>query len=263
MYQKLYNSKRFKRFASLFGLALFISACHQSCGGPFQEQAAAPGGLIVGAVMHAPGREALKPFERRRYADQLATSILTANPELSGSIDSYEYLSLRIGAPLGSLLNGYRAGGDFSPAALEALKTAQLRRRYLMMVSILPEEQSFPLKPDVEPVIGRLNREIPDYRDQSRQTILLTAVRVQVFDTITARKISDNIVRSDDGGQILANEYKSRQYVGNSVIASISNAVSNALRKTPEGKYPPPPARDDVLRHIWTRVAVQLPEDVF
>jgi len=218
---------------------------------------------VVGAVVNATGRPALRPFERRRYADQIASSILLANPELSGNIDSYEYLSRRVGAPLGSLLKGYRAEGDFSSRALASLKSAELRRRYLMMVSILPEEQSFPLKPDIEPVIGKLNRDVDDYYDQNRQTILLTAVRVQVFDTVTARKISDNLVRSDDGGRMLATEFKSRQYVGNSVFASITNAVSNALKSSPEGRYPPPPKRDDVLSHIWTRIAQQLPGEVF
>ena len=273
MYQYLYNPKKFQRFTSLFGLALFVSACHQSCGGHFEvgepgaggtaEKVSVPSGLVVGAVVNATGRPALRSFERRRYADQIASSILAANPELSGNIDSYEYLSRRVGAPLGTLLKGYRAEGDFSSGALQSLKSAELRRRYLMMVSILPQEQSFPLKPDIEPVIGKLNREVKDYYDQNRQTILLTAVRVQVFDTVTGSKISDNLVRSDDGDRMLATESRSRQYVGNSVLATITNAVSNALSNSPEGQYPLPPKRDDVLNHIWTRIAEQVPRQVF
>ena len=261
MYQKLYNSKRSRRFTSLVGLALFVSACHQSCGGPFLGQAA-PGGLVVGAVINATGRPTLQPSDRWRYADQLASSILDANPELSGNIDSYEYLARRVGAPLGTLFKEYRNEGDFNSQALASLKSAELRRRYLMMVSILPEEQSFPLQPDNEPVIGRLNLEVGDYREQNRQTVLLAGVRVQVFDTVTARKIYDKVVRSDDGGRVLANETTSRQYVGNSVLASVTNAFTNALSGSVGDKYPPPPKRDDVLRHIWTRVAVQLPREV-
>ncbi len=262
MFQNLYSGKRPRRFASLVGLALFVSACHQSCGGPFADFSA-PGGLVVGAVINAPGRPILSSSDRWRYADQLASSILAANPEVSGNIDSYEYLARRVGAPLGPLLKGYRLEGDLSTDALDSLKSAELRRRYLMLVSILPEEQSFPLKPDTKPVIGRLNGEVHDYRDQKRQTILLTAVRVQVFDTVSARKISDYVVRSDDGGRILANESNSREYVGNSVFASITNSLSNALNGSADGKYPPPPKRDDVLRHIWNRVAVQLPGGIF
>ena len=164
MYQKLYNSRRSRRLASLFGLALFVSACHTSCS-PFSELSA-PNGLVVGAVINASGRPALSSADRWRYSDQLASSILAANPELSGNIDSYEYLARRVGAPLKSLLKGYRLEGDLNPRALESLKSAELRRRYLMLVSILPEEQSFPLKPDSRPVIGKLNREVHDYRDQ-------------------------------------------------------------------------------------------------
>ena len=108
-----------------------------------------------------------------------------------------------------------------------------------------------------------MNREVKDYYDQNRQTILLTAVRVQVFDTVTGSKISDNLVRSDDGDRMLATESRSRQYVGNSVLATITNAVSNALSNSPEGQYPPPPKRDDVLNHIWTRIAEQVPRQVF
>ncbi len=261
MFHKLYNAKRSRRFALLFGLALFVSACHTSCS-PFSELSV-PNGLVVGAVINAPGRSVLTSADRWRYSDQLASAILAANPELSGNIDSYEYLARRVGAPLDSLLKAYRVEGDLSSRALESLKSAELRRRYLMLVSILPEEQSFPLKPDTSPVVGRLNRDVHDYRDHNRQTILLTAVRVQVFDTVSARKIADNIVRSDDGGRMLATESRSREYVGNSVFATITNSVSNALKGSADGKHPPPPKRDDVLRHIWTRVAVQLPGNVY
>jgi len=262
MYQKLYKSKQFKRFASLFGLALFVSACHQGCQPPIAEQYA-PSGLVVGAVVNAPGRPVLRSFERWRYADQLASRILDSNPELSGSVDSYEYLSRRVGAPLSSLLQSFRLEGDLSERALHAFKHAELRRRYLMMVTILPEEQSFPLKPDIKPVVGQMNREVQDYYDLNRQTILLTAVRVQVYDTVSARMVSSAVIRSDDGGRMLATENSSRKYVGNSLLASISNSVSNALNGSISGAYPKPPKHDDVLERIWTRVAAQLPPDVF
>jgi len=258
MFQKLYSSKSW-RLVSRFGLVISVAAGLQSCAAFLPST---PAGLIVGPVINANGRPSLQPADRWRYADQLASSILDANPELSGNLDSYEYLARRVGAPLEPLLKAYRKQGDLNSKALESLQSAELRRRYLMMVSILPEEQSFPLKPDIQPVIGKLNREVRDYRDQHKQTILLAGVRVQVFDTFAGRKISDSIVRSDDGGRILANESKSRQYVGNSVFATVTNALSNALNAE-DGKYPPPPNREDVLRHIWTRVAVQLPRAVY
>jgi len=115
--------------------------------GSFQsyEQDRLPGGLVVGAVVNAEGRSALKPYQRWRYADQVASHILAVNPGLSGHVDSYEYMAARVGKPLDSLLKGYRREGRFNSDAIEALTQSQLRRRYLMMVNILPNEQSFPL----------------------------------------------------------------------------------------------------------------------
>lgn len=220
-------------------------------------------GLVVGAVMNANGRSSLSSHQRWRYTDQLASSILTANPELSGSIDSFEYLNRRVGAPLKTVLQNYRLEGNLNGQSLEVLKNAQLRRRYLMLASILPNEQSFPVKQDLEPVIGQLNRDVHDYYDLNRQTVLLTAVRVQIYDTYTGRQISDTVVRSDDGGRMLATESRSRKYVGNSLLASISNSIANGLNGSVAGAYPAPPKRDDVLAQIWKRVAEQMPAAIF
>lgn len=261
MYQKLYKLIPFKRLALLPALAFLVSSCQSfdPCGG----NQCPPEGLIVGAVVHAQGRSALQPFERWRYADQLASHILASHPQLSGSVDSYQYLSRRMGTPLNPLIQSYRLDGELSTRALESLKRAELRRRYLLLASILPNEQSFPLKPDIEPVIGQLNSEVHDYYDLNRQTILMTGVRVQVYDTYSQRKVFDKVVASDDGNHMLATQSRSRQYVGNSLLASISNTVSNALNGSASGAYPAPPKRDDVLTHIWGRIAAQLPGDVF
>jgi len=67
-------------------LPMALPAC-----GSFQsyEQDRLPGGLVVGAVVNAEGRSALKPYQRWRYADQVASHILAVNPGLSGHVDSY------------------------------------------------------------------------------------------------------------------------------------------------------------------------------
>lgn len=301
MYQKLYKSMRLGRIISLGLMAVWLSACQsipnhddgfgRGASGHGADHCHGDGcdaaehafdhnhshnhgsnssrarsnhdGLIVGAVVNANGRSSLSSSERWRYTDQLATHILQAKPELSGSIDSYEYLNRRVGAPLKGLLKNYRLQGDLSPQALQTLKSAQLRRRYLMLASILPNEQSFPLKPDLEPVIGQINRDVHDYYDLSQQTILLTAVRVQIYDTYNGSQVFDTVVRSDDGGRMLATESRSRKYVGNSLLASISNSIANGLNGSTVGAYPAPPKRDDVLAHIWGRVAQKLPGNIF
>lgn len=275
MYQKLYNWKQIRRIATVSIGALLLAACHSCVVPPDPDNQFGnrlgdqygdridPSGLVVGAVISSAGGPQLKPFERWRYADQLASTILHNNPELSGHIDSYEYLVKRVGEPLNSLLQGYRLEGDLSDRALETLKRKQLRRRYLMLVTLLPNEQSLPLKPDMQPVIGPINREVQDYYDLNRQTVLLTSVRVQVYDTVSARKISDITVRSDEGGRMLATESKSRKYVGNSLLASISNSVSNVINGGAGDGYPAAPRKDDVLAFIWGHVAEKLPAELF
>ena len=220
-------------------------------------------GLIVGAVVNAEGRSSLEAYERWRYADQLASRILKTNPELSGSVDSYQYLSKRVGKPLGLILKKFRLDGELDDSALETLKSAQLRRRYLLLASIQPEEESVQLKPQSEPVVGPVNRSVHDYHDEKRLTVLFASVRVQIYDTFSGRKIFDDTIRSDDGGRILAAENSYREYVGNSIFASISNSIANGLTGSAGGAYPAPPERDDVLVFLWERVAEKLPGDVF
>ena len=210
------------------------------------------GGLALGAVVNGRGRPALKPFERWRYADQLASHILLANPELEGQVDSYEYVSRRVGQPFASLVQGYRLEGDLSSRAIEQFRQHQLRRKYLMMVTITPLDQEIPLTPDREEVAGNLNKEVQDYYEERYQTIRLASVRVQVYDTESAAKVADREFRSDDNGVALATERQSKKYVGNSILAKLSNIATDP---NGEGKHPKAPSREVVLNYIWERVA--------
>jgi len=73
---------------------------------------------------------------------------------------------------------------------------------------------------------------VDDYYDLNRQTVLLTAVEVTIYDTTSGREIFKRLVRSDDGGRTLANESRSRKYVGN-------------------------------FNRIWNSIATQVPNEVF
>lgn len=287
MYQKMYSKMKLGRLLLPGTLVMCLSACQSfgpGYGGHCHGDDCTGGGhafdhdhnhdhaynathinaegLIVGAVMNA-GTEELKDYQRWRYADRLASNILDVNPQLSGNIDSYQYLSKRIGKkPLKSLLESYRLNGEFSGSALDALKTAQLRRRYLMMARLSSYEESLPLKPDNEPVVGPYNREVHDYYDYNRQTVLRTAVMVQVYDTYTGSKIHEEIITSHDGGHMLATQNSAKQYVGNSVAAAITNTIANGLTGS-SAAYPAPPSKDAVLDLIWRRVATKLPGEIF
>ena len=179
MFQKLYKRKQIQRIAVVFALGLFSASCAffpiddiESKGSVFDrsgvsvsgvsDAGAAASGLAVGAVVSANGRDALKPYQRWRYADQLASHILAANPQLQGQVDSYEYVSKRMGAPFAKLVKGYRQTGDLDGLALDALRSAELRRRHLMMVNILPFEEVNELSSDSKDIVGRYNDEVDD-----------------------------------------------------------------------------------------------------
>jgi len=289
MYQILYKLKQTRHIAVVCALGLFATSCaflpghyHGHDHGPGHTSADHAGGvhggsgdgygygggaraevpesgLAIGAVVAAQGRSALKPYKHWRHADRLASHILNANPHMQGRIDSYEYVSKRMGAPFKELVKSYRLNGDLDAEALNAVRSAQLRRRYLMMVSILPNEETIELSPDKEAVIGRLNEDVDDYYDVRYQTIRLASVRVQVYDTVSGQKLSDDIFRSDDGGVSLAAERNSRKYVGNSIVATISNSATNGFR---ESEYPPAPANDTVYNYLWGRIARGVPGGV-
>ena len=216
-------------------------------------------GLAVGAVVSAAGGKALKPYLRWSYADKLASQILEFNPRMRGQVDSYEYVSRRMGKSFSSLIENYREVGDLDGAALVALREAQLRRRFLMMVNILPLDQVIQLEPDAAPVIGRLNEEVDDYYDMRYQTVRLQELRVQIYDTAAGQKIFDEVFRSDDGGLSLASERSARKYVGNSLVAALSNSLANGFR---DSEHPAAPKAEAVLERVWRNVAQALPAGV-
>lgn len=269
MYQILYKWRLIRRIVAVSSFGLFSVSCaigHFDHGQPVQpgygHQSGASGyqglpdrGLAVGAVVSADGRDALKPYLRWRYADQLASHILYTHPHMQGQVDSYEYVSRRVRS-FDSLLKRYRQQGDLDGEALRTLREAELRRRYLMMVSILPGEESIELPPDLDPVVGHLNEKVDDYYDMRYHTIRLMTVRVQIFDTAAGQKIFDDVFSSNDGGVALASERRTRKYVGNSLVAALSNSASNGFRHT---EYPPAPKIDVVFDRLWQRVAQALP----
>ena len=261
MYQKLNKSSQIKCFLIAVSAALLTSCTNGHIGSgsgggisiDFSDE-----GLAVGTVVHAQGRSALAPYQRWRLADQLASHILYSSPHLEGKVDSYEYVAKRVGEPFGSLVQSYRLEGDLSDRALSVFRDAELRRRYLMMVSISPLEESIELHPDASPVVGQMNREVKDYYDMRYQTIRLAEIRVQVYDTFSASKVSDQVYRSDDNGVSLARERNSRQYVGNSLLAALSNSASNGFKHS-SNAYPPAPSNDDVMNYLWRGIASSLP----
>ena len=259
MYRKLNKKRLFQQIAFVSSLAV-LSSCSWFFSSDFDSDGGggnfsvdfSNGGLAIGTVVAANGRKALKPFERWRYADQLASHVLLANPDLEGKVDSYEYVSRRVGKPFASLVQGYRLEGDLSQQAIEQFRQFELRRKYLLMATITPLEQEIQLPPDRVQIPGDLNKEVEDYEEVRYQTVRLASVRVQLYDTESATKIAEREFRSDDNGVSIATERESRKYVGNSLLATLSNIATDP---NGDGKYPPAPSRDVVLNYIWERIA--------
>lgn len=255
MYHKTYSVGRIWRILLTISLAALLAACATLRPGDEGY------GLVVGAVVNDSGLESLKGYERWRYADQIASHILGANPHLEGHIDSYQYAAKRVGKPFSSLIASYRLEGDLSRRALEAFQQAELRRSLMLLVTILPGEEKENLDPKVEALTGNINNNLDDYYDVEYQTIRTLAVRAQVYDTASGRKVFEQVYRSDDNGKTLANERSTRKYVGNSVLAALSNAARNGVKSGGEG-FPPAPKKDDVLTFIWSRVGFTLPGEL-
>ncbi len=230
-----------------------------SASGAFNPGTISVGGLAVGFVVNHESSKSLKSYQRHLYSDQLATFILENNPQLKGNIDSYNYVSTRIGKPFESLINSYKLEGDLSPRALTQLKNAQLRRRFLMLVSILPVDEEIQMSVDVEPVLGAAYPEVEDYEDVRYQTGRLKAVKVQVYDTSQGRKVLDQIYSSDHGGLLLAAERNGRRYVGNSLLGAMANSVTNRIRNSGSSGHPPAPSSAATLNYIWERIAKSMP----
>lgn len=256
--------------ALCIGLSLLCTSCaslmsdssaqrdYQSAS--YNERSIEAGGLAVGLVANLKGSKKLKSYERHLYADQVASHILNANPDLQGNIDSYAYVSARMGDDVfGSMADSYRMEGELSPRALQQVKQVKLRRRFLMLVSILPVNDTLQLPVGVDAVTGKSNPELSDYEDVRFQTARLKAVRVQVYDTAKARKVLDKIYTSGDENRMLATERTGRRYKGNSLLGALANSVSNRVQHASDVEHPPAPSERDTLHYIWQRIGESLP----
>lgn len=216
-------------------------------------------GIAVGFVVNSGATSALKPYERQRYTDKLASAILELNPDLTGRLDSYGYVSARVGKGFSELINSYRLEGELSNRALRQIETAQLRRRYLMLATIAPVDQVVELPAEVRPRPGPSNYELDDYEQVRLHTVRLNLIRIEVYDTRGGQKVFEEEFSSDDQNTMLATEEGGVRYVGNSLLAAIANGVSNRIRHGSDLKHPKAPGRDVTLDHLWLQVAKSLP----
>ncbi len=216
-------------------------------------------GLAVGFVVNSGESSALKAYQRLRHTDKLASAILHYNPGLSGKIDSYGYVSARIGDGFSELINSYRLEGELSSRAINQLRASQLRRRYLMLAMIAPIDQVVELPAEVKPRSGPRNLDLNDYEDVRLHTVRLNVVRVEVYDTVSGQRVFQQEYSSDDQNTMLAAEEDGVRYVGNSLLAAIANGVSNRIRHGADLKHPSAPDKDLTLDHLWRQVAQSLP----
>jgi len=295
MYQKMYNMRRLRN-ATMASALTFLSACsvlggsdwsfyraqgdggdirggHHSHGdghgGSRDQSGQDPNGyesgfppkdgIAVGAIVSAGGGTSLKSYQRWKYSDQLASHMLSSNPELRGRVDSYQYVSKRIGKPYGAILEGYRLEGDLTSNALQQIQGYKLRRRFLLLASILPYEETTELPPERKVVTGRLNPEVKDYYDVRYQTIRDLAVKVHVYDTVMGQKVFEEVFHSAQTGKSLATEKQTRKYEGNSVLGAVTNTAANGFK---DPSHPKPPRRDDVLQYIWSFAATDVVDSV-
>jgi len=216
-------------------------------------------GIAVGAIVSAGASSTLKSYQRWKYSDQLASHMLSSNPELRGRVDSYQYVSKRIGKPYGAILEGYRLEGDLTSNALQQIQGYKLRRRFLLLASILPYEETTQLPPERKVVTGRLNPEVKDYYDVRYQTIRDLAVKIHVYDTVLGQKVFEDVFHSAQTGKSLATEKQSRKYEGNSLLGAVTNTAANGFK---DPAHPKPPRRDDVLQYIWSFAATDVVDSV-
>lgn len=256
----IWNKIRIVRSKALVVVcAAALAGCSSGVKKPFSEPSLTSGGLAVGFVTNSGKGAALKGYQRSRYADRLASSILESNPGLSGQVDSYAYVSARIGSSFSDVVDSYRLEGDLSPRALGQIKSAELRRRYLMLITISDIDEVIQLPVDVMPVSGPSSPEVDDYQDVHFQTVRLKAVRLQLYDTRTATKLQDKIYSSDDQDVMLATERSGRRYVGNSLLGAFANSVSNRVKRASDVEHPPAPTSEQTLDYLWRRIAQDLP----
>lgn len=256
----IWNNKRVTRKLAgvLAGAALVIGGCGTTGSSLMSKTAVERGGLAVGFVTSTGSASALKPYQRARYTDRLASAILEMNPGLTGQVDSYSYVSARIGKPFGDMVKSYRVEGQLSTSFLRQLKTSQLRRRYLMLGSILDIDKTYELPVEVTPLSGPSNPDLEDYQKVRFHTVRFKAVNVQVYDTYNGRKIVDEIISSDQQDVMLASERSGRRYLGNSLLGAFANSVSNRVQGGSDVDHPPAPSADVALDYLWRQIALKL-----
>lgn len=218
------------------------------------------GGVAVGVVVNQLGAKPLKDYERRRYADQIAAQILHQHPSLDGRIDSYAYVSRRMGKdPFKDFVKAFREHGSLAPRHRNALIESKLRRRYLMLVGISPVDEKLQLPPIVQPVPHKANGRLADYELVRYQTARVKTVELQVYDTTNGRLILREKISSTDGGKAVVNERTGKRYKGNSLLAAVTNSLGNKLRYGGNADYPQAPSKAHTLNYIWQLIAEAVP----
>lgn len=259
MYQN-WNNKRISRqlIGLLAGSVLLLSGCGTTGSRLMSKTAIERGGLAVGFVTMSGSNSALKPYQRARYTDRLASAILEVNPGLTGLVDSYSYVSARVGKPFGDMVKSYRTEGQLSKRFLSQLRTSELRRRYLMLASILDIDETYELPVEVTPLNGPSNPDLEDYQNVRFHTVRFKAVNVRIYDTYNGRKLVDEIISSDQQDLMLASERSGRRYLGNSLLGAFANSVSNRVQGASDADHPPAPSADLALDYLWRQVALRL-----
>ncbi len=253
------------RLLCTLAIAVFCTSCalfpspggeHGAAGGRIT------GGLAVGFVVNQSGAKKLKDFERRRYADQIAAQILLANPAIDGRIDSYGYVSRRLGSAFSDVVDAYRRNGSLEPRHRATMVESKLRRRYLMLVSISPVDEKVQMPPVVQAVPHKNNGQLADYELVRYQTARIKTVEVQVYDTVNGRRVLLEEFSSTDGGKAVVNERTGKRYKGNSLLAAVTNSLGNKLRYGGNVSYPEAPSTAHTLNYIWQLIAEGLPQRI-
>lgn len=268
---QIWNNMQIARYKGgfVFAACLLCAGCgttnhgpnsgHLNAGSLISKQSFVIGGLAVGFVTNHEELPALQPYQRSRYANKLASAVLEYNLGMRGLVDSYGYVSARVGQPFGDIVQSYRREGDLGPRAMARLTAAKLRRRYLMLATISPVDEKIELPADIAPVVGSHNPDVDDYQDVSLQTVRLKAVRVQIYDAHAGVKVSETTFSSDDQNIMLATERSGTRYLGNSLLGALANSVSNRVRRSSDVAHPPAPSSEQTLDFLWRRIAQALP----
>ncbi len=254
-------SMAYHRVLWMLSVAVFCTSCAwiSPSGDRGAVRERITGGVAVGFVVNQSGAKKLEDYERRRYADQIAGQILLAHPSLDGRIDSYAYVSRRLGDAFSDLVSAYRHNGSLEARHRATMIESKLRRRYLILASISPVDEELQLPPVVQPVPHKANGRLADYELVRYQTARVKTVEVQVYDTTNGRLVLKEDFSSTDGGKAVVSERTGKRYKGNSLLAAVTNSLGNKLRYGGDVDYPKAPTKAHTLNYIWQLVAQGLP----